>query len=647
MIPTCVLLVDRPERLTPPPPQVPFPTTRMGGGFPALTLRQGQPRVGTVGCLVTDGRVVYALTNHHVAGEPGEAVHTRVRGKDMRIGESTGTGLARVPFTEAYRNWPGRHAVSTIDAGLIRLDEVTNWSAQVFGMGVMGELVDLNVDTLSLNLIGCPVAAHGAGSGPMRGRILALFYRYKTVGGTDYIADFLIGPRSGDESLMTRPGDSGALWFYDRASEPPSGPLEKARGSARQRSAKTPPEAAVPDPRPLAMQWGGQLFTEEGAAVSFALATNLANVCRLLGLDLVRDWGISLPPYWGKLGHFAIAQTAVGLLAATTLHPLLQANLDRITHPMEVFTKGEVPTYKGAEFVPLADVPDLIWKARDATLKRPNEDGNHYLNLDLKADSGYGGRLLKSLWLEDRTRLDPEYFTAFYDACTGQGKPGARGALPFRIWQLYDEMVDALRAKARPRFIGLAGVLAHYMADACMPLHNTQYHHGYPGATDKQEAVHGYIDNDILSVSQGSTLVKAFEQIGDNPTLTTATGGQGWGQRAMELMVWAFGKVSPKRIITAYNATLEQEMDWRDRYDYMVKKIGTPLRACIATGTVRLAELWLSAWKEGDGDKAFGGSDAAVSCEDLSDLYLDPKGFAPCRLLSALEVRNGRLELKL
>ena len=40
-----------------------------------------------------------------------------------------------------------------------------NGQAQVFGVGRVGELIDLNVDTLNLDLIGLPVVAQGGSFG--------------------------------------------------------------------------------------------------------------------------------------------------------------------------------------------------------------------------------------------------------------------------------------------------------------------------------------------------------------------------------------------------------------------------------------------------------------------------------------------------
>src|SRR3712207_8829948 len=44
--------------------------------------------------------------------------------------------------------------------------------------------------------VGCPVRAFGAASGEMVGEVSALFYRYKSIGGFEYISDLLIGPRT-------------------------------------------------------------------------------------------------------------------------------------------------------------------------------------------------------------------------------------------------------------------------------------------------------------------------------------------------------------------------------------------------------------------------------------------------------------------
>ena len=45
----------------------------------------------------------------------------------------------------------------------------------------------------------------GCASGRLLGKLSALFYRYKSVGGLEYVADFLIGSRT-DEPMRDEAG---------------------------------------------------------------------------------------------------------------------------------------------------------------------------------------------------------------------------------------------------------------------------------------------------------------------------------------------------------------------------------------------------------------------------------------------------------
>ncbi len=107
----------------------------------------------------------------------------------------------------------------------------------------------------------------------MEGEITALLYRYKSVGGFEYLADFLIGPRTRREMggsakrarpqarLLTQPGDSGTLWIFD--------PID-ADGKPGKRRNDAPPEY-----RPFGVQWGAQVFAE-GGPTSYVLVTSLS-----------------------------------------------------------------------------------------------------------------------------------------------------------------------------------------------------------------------------------------------------------------------------------------------------------------------------------------------------------------------------------
>ena len=106
------------------------------------------------------------------------------------------TGLGTVKFSEVYPELPGRETYVNLDAGLVKLNKMAEWGTGIEGYKEeTGPLLDFSGDTASLDWIGTKIVAHGAYSGNIAGEIRALFYRYKTAGGREYVSDFLIGSR--------------------------------------------------------------------------------------------------------------------------------------------------------------------------------------------------------------------------------------------------------------------------------------------------------------------------------------------------------------------------------------------------------------------------------------------------------------------
>lgn len=140
------------------------------------------------------------------------------------------------------------------------------------------------------------VRAFGAASGSLSGRIAALFYRYSTAGGNDYVTEFLIRPRNPSDQ-GTLHGDSGTLWFWEQWKD------------------KNTPKPQLLALRPFALQWSGHEWVDSGDCKRvgrFAFAASLSTVCRELGVTLVRDWNTGLPEYWGP-----VATTRLLTLLAT------------------------------------------------------------------------------------------------------------------------------------------------------------------------------------------------------------------------------------------------------------------------------------------------------------------------------------------
>ena len=68
-VPICVIEAPKDSRTDVEARNVRFPLNNIGPGNPIIAKVQGQEFVATVGCLVSDGHKVFALTNRHVTGD--------------------------------------------------------------------------------------------------------------------------------------------------------------------------------------------------------------------------------------------------------------------------------------------------------------------------------------------------------------------------------------------------------------------------------------------------------------------------------------------------------------------------------------------------------------------------------------------------
>jgi hypothetical protein len=666
-VPVCVVTAPR-ELRSPPPPAVRFPLNNIGGGRPIIARVQGQEHVATVACLVRDGHKVFALTNRHVTGEAGEVLYTRRAGLTERVGVTAAAQLTRLPFMDLYPGFVGKNAYVNLDIGLVDVDNLDDWTAQVEDVGTIGPLADLSVQNLSLALIGCQVRGRGAASGLMLGEIQGLFYRYKSQGGFDYVADFFIGPRSAaadgkaarngrpaarardDPPFATHPGDSGTLWLLEPR------PGEKAKGDAD--------ADGLDDPAPylpLAVQWGSHLLFTGGAnPQSFALATCLSTVCNLLDVDPVRDWNLDQPDTWGAVGHFSIASRVADKLSGK--HPklvqLMTKNAPLIAPDDETIRSDDFKGMGSQDFVHLADVPDFYWKHGKQGHSRPFEGPNHFADMDQPNDAG--DDLLKLC--EDDANVDPDVWNRFYDSVRDllTGKPieqKHRGLLPFRVWQIFDEMVRFAAAGRGAEFACAAGVLTHYLGDACQPLHISYLHDGDPlrpvtrtvhhrnGTEEEVEdplgkGVHSAYEDDmvnshrdeILDGLDGTPKVAAGELIEDGFTAACKT---------VELMRATFRLLPPPDIVEAF---LKFKGTRADRAKFLWKKFGARTVKAMQAGTHLLAVLWESAWAQGGGEEEVH-STKAMTEEEAMDLCAD-RDFLESLSIGSIGAKLSRPQLQ-
>jgi hypothetical protein len=609
-VPVCV--VYAPPRPTPPVAAIPsnFPSHWVGGGFPIVIDVQDQERIASVGCLVTDGHLVYALTNRHVTGPAGTPVYTILGGEKVPIGKSSDKSLMKKRFSEVYPSWPGKNVFVNLDVGLIEIDDLNQWTANIYGVGPLGRLADVSSDSLSLRLIDAEVEARGAVSGPLQGRIKGLFYRYKSLGGFEYVAECLIGPVDEDHPLGTAPGDSGTLWSL----------------SLRD------PDLSV---RPLAVQWGGQRFsTEDGRESPYALASFLSTACSLLDVDVVCDWNPSTLDYWGAVGHYLIAAKAIEFLPASSkLRHLMKANLERVSFAAAQISKKSTDGLSKHDFVPLADVPDLVWKiakAADGGRGEP-EHPNHFADMDAPDP---GGKTLLEL-CQDPKNVAVEVWRKYYDRVGDK----SRGLLPFRAWQFYSAMVKAVKDADYAAYVCAAGTLAHYVGDACQPLHISRLFDGDPGDTEMAEVYDRKLHKKVMKeVPRARGVHSAYEKdmvnyhtveivqgidAAKKPPHKAFTGGEAAAVRVVELMQRTFTAVPPAKIVKEYQKARDAGKKPKAAADalWAVFKAGTI--TAMVDGCACLAALWRAAWDEGGGPAATGVPTQALKEDDLSDLYKD------------------------
>lgn len=575
VIPTCPILVQESDVSANHDSEMVFSDQFYGGSYLILSKTQNKEHFATVGCLVTDGNLVYALTNKHVTGENDNSnkpqeINALIQGKRVRIGTSHGKQAGKKPFQEVYKGWPGSYSYSTIDAGLIKLDDITQWTSQIYGIGKIGEPIDLNIHTMSLNIIGDRVRAYGGASGEMSGEIQALFYRYKSIGGFDYVSDLLIGPRDEKSSVMTRHGDSGTLWFIDPV------PTENDDNNAK--------SDRIMEYQPIALQWGGQELIEEDntKTTTFALATCLSTICRELDVDVFRGWNTGYNDYWGETGHYKVATTACALVSNPKLETLMNLNLENIS-----FTDDDIKNRLiDRNYAPLADVPDLVWK----NPRGDNERFNHYADVDITGSGTFEGKTLLDISTKEEN-VDISIWADFYDSLHKDVNPGT---LPFRVWQIYNEMIKFLRDQDIQRFVCAAGILSHYVGDACQPLHSSQYFNGIENDGYSQ-GVHRPFETKMLDDNSPEIVAGVNEYVANFNAVPTIEGGKAAAISTIELMRRSSEILAPLEIINVYKST-------HHRVNKMFEQLGTRTCAVMGEGSLVLASLWESAWKQGGGD---------------------------------------------
>jgi len=649
VVPTCVLYAEpdtRPDAVL--ATQLAFPSGLIGGGYPCFTDSsdtQGVEQVGTLGGLVTRAGTAYALTNHHVAGSHGRPVYRMNSSEKEQIGVSAPIHINKKKFSEVYPDWPGERTFVAMDAGLVRVDDVNQWTSQVYGIGEVGPLEDFNTDTITLDIIGTPVRAFCGISGTNEGEIYGLFYRYRSVGGFDYVADLLIGPRTDkytaaqkdirpsrrEPRLNVQPGDSGSFVFID----PPQGPDDKNKAAEDKGGDRMARRLY-----PLGMLWGGVDIKDQNDSVPCVLATFLSTICRVLDVDIMNDHNLGYREYWGKTAHYKIGYAFCSILSNPALKKLVTANRDNIGFPNERLEMGRQFKVGRGQFVPLADVPDCVWIGKSMRDKkdgpRINEPTQHFADIDMEGPNGEAS-ILELCRQDPDTYLSAQAWYDFYMLYDGLLYGPEMGALPFRVRQIYEDMVSYLTSGDLLRFVSAAGVLAHYVADGSISLHISELNHGFaPKArrgTPEFDAykktpeykIHSIYEQTVLedhTVEMNSMIDKNLKAVKAKPVVDNSFDAL---KHFFEMMSETYEIVNPMMIIEADDPSLKP----KQRANLLFQELGSDMARCIALGCRTLAELVESAWKQGGGNALLKGGNPPVFDEvEVQDVY-NSRDFLP------------------
>lgn len=659
MVPTCVVQAAPDESPSRPAPGPSFNSPMIGGGYSCLRKHQGEESLGTVACLTRKGGTYYALTNRHVAGGDGEEVRVYIRGEYRRMGATSSIAVDRLLLSAAFPSWTGASTYLTLDAGLIRIDDISDWTSQAFGIGEIGPVFDASERSLTLDLIGCPLRAFGGSSGVSEGEIRALFFRHESSGGFDYATDVLIGPRTDGKKVapdkpLTQPGDSGTLWYYDPPRTPKAASETAEAEDFDDRVSRPDHGKHARRLRPVAMQWGGQRFlNNDGPPSSFALASFLSTISRSLDVEIVRNWSTGHDEYWGKIGHFSIGWKACDQLSGP-LSQSMKANQERIGFDDDTISQGSQFRVGRQGFVPLADVPDYIWVMPGV---RPDEPVQHFADIDIMDIKG-GPSLLERCFNDPRN-LSATVWNEYFDGFAQKGVGPEEGCLPFRVWQLWEEMVQYLGKGDVMRFVAAGGVMAHYVGDASQPLHCSYLHHGvppmvtvdgrnYPVPRDSkafkdfkntpEAKIHGIYEEQMLEIDTSTALAgvnAALDNNGDE--IPDVKNGHDAGMAVIRLMHDAQERLSPMDIINADDPTMGAKARAQALWDN--KKIREATIQSLADSVRVLAALWSSAWKKGQGNKVPKSKLVEFSEKTLNNLCRREKEFA--RSLSLAEMAQS------
>jgi hypothetical protein len=216
--------------------------------------------------------------------------------------------------------------------------------------------------------------------------------------------------------------------------------------------------------------------------------------------------------------------------------------------------------------------PDL-WKTH-----RPDEGPNHYLELDAFDDLASGAI----------PRSERAYLKRHGPQAAENGR------LPWRVGEVYGELVAAFRARDEAKALERAAVLGHYVADAFVPLHAVVNH---DGQLTGQAGLHARWEIDLFlrfqqqlepAVTPGEA-----EPVGDAVEVTFSV-LQDSRARTAEVLEADRDAAGPRDFVE----TPGDDRYGDGYYSRLYASEGDRLAAYLAAAAQRVGSFWLTAWQK-------------------------------------------------
>jgi hypothetical protein len=332
---------------------------------------------------------------------------------------------------------------------------------------------------------------------------------------------------------------------------------------------------------------------------------------------------------------FPLGCVACDLVEDPKLRRLIRSNRIHLSFERQDIDAKALEEIDASGYVPLAYVPNVVWKksmtAEFPAGRRSREYPTHYADMDEPDASA------QTLFerLHAPTDLSVAVFQDYYDDL-GHKPSSERGLLPFRVWQFYDKMIEAVSERRISEFVCAAGILAHYVGDACQVLHGTFLFDGDPSRPQQRtvrkrdgtleaviepfgKGVHSDYEYRMIGEHIGALMSEVDAAVGPRHAMALVRGGQDAGFAVVELMRRTRNRIDPMALIEAYTAVPQGD---GNALEVLWNKFGTATSEAIADGCRVLAMLWESAWLEGGG-QAIHGLLEAVPANELIALYSD------------------------